>query len=539
MRHVAVALGIVALVGLLATLEHVLLPLDWTPPRTAPSTEVASDDDAGDTGITHWLDLSARAAPPSPFDDWYVIAIGPGGRPMENLPFQGSVMTWGANGFSSWDLNRHFITDAEGRFSLARAPRTTDAAGNTVPASWSPLFRADVEIDSPETRLHLPDAKPIVARAVDSWTGKPLEVRWFDDQEPRVERVIGWVLGRRWARRDVAYHAPDGWASCPRPPDLGFTRWSGQESWGHRLDESEYGELMQTADAYVWTIAVHRSTTLVVSLENSDGRALAGEWLEGYALGERWAHRRLQADDDGRLRLEGVPYLAGEVPRLRWWDRQAELHVSFVSESGAQPPAEVHFRATERQRERRPYSGRPRGGKGTPDSEHAASLTIVGLDLEGGPLVGGQAVGLLRDDLFLGDDGRARVERPWAGHDDVWIVRHDITPTRAPLELVRDEHAEVVVRARAGRPLAVRVVDELGREVRGARVEVFLNVDWIDREILDGVLDFESFTGPDGVCRFDDVPVGAHVRTWYGSRGGRAIVPESGDVVLELGDPYR
>jgi hypothetical protein len=173
----------------------------------------------------------------------------------------------------------------------------------------------------------------------------------------------------------------------------------------------------------------------------------------------------------------------------------------------------------------------------TLDPRTLGTLSVVALRRDGAPAAGASVRLEMLRDMQADAAGRVRFEGVPAGAYTLILREPGLVPTRLDAIVVAQETRDVVLREGEGGAIRVSVVDEEGRGLPFATIELFQpsGVRFVDLE--DGVQRLDMFTDQDGRRRFGHVEASTvRVSASWGSRrvGTMVDVLEGRDVPVTI-----
>jgi hypothetical protein len=248
----------------------------------------------------------------------------------------------------------------------------------------------------------------------------------------------------------------------------------------------------------------------------------------------------------GRFRLSGVPFMPGEW--IRVWAAQPGARRRLASAAVRIPPdprARLEVSVTmpmegghvETDNDMPFEESFGEEWESTLDPRTLGTLSVVALRRDGAPAAGASVRLEMLRDMQADAAGRVRFEGVPAGAYTLILREPGLVPTRLDAIVVAQETRDVVLREGEGGAIRVSVVDEEGRGLPFATIELFQpsGVRFVDLE--DGVQRLDMFTDQDGRRRFGHVEAGTvRVSASWGSRrvGTMVDVLEGRDVPVTI-----
>ena len=488
----ACALALVLLVGLSGGRD--------LEPAPAPAPAVASSPSAPAPATPAGASDAATQAPASPGARACVLVVlGPGDRPLRGVRVRRSFQP------GEWTE-----TDGAGRATVSFPPGASDT---TVWLS-GPVPGTRVTPDGPETVVRFPDLLPLSVLLVDGETGE-----WVGGAGVLLWAISGPLeLDAHGARFEMP-------VSPARPGQVVELAFRVESPLGYAGPEAEWFRARGTVSVFAArvevTIPVYREAALFARVEEADGTPAAGAEIHQVKLGETAvAFRADPVGADGRTRIRGVPALRGEPVTVRAGKdrRNATSLVVRLAPSGQ--PVQVLVRLPEEAPSRGTRGGIVLGSASTSFVDIlVGALTGTGrleirvLRRDGAPAAGAH----LRSTIAVGTSATSTLP------DATVTVRVRepgyLAPPPATVRVRDGESARLEIREADGTDTTVLVLDEDGRALPFARIEVEDRdgVAWVK---LEGVVQqLVILTDREGRALLPDLPAGTSVVTArFGSR---------------------
>lgn len=485
----------------------------------------------------------APAADPGTVGDVRVRVVGRGGVPVPDAP----VHVVGPQGAVPHVL----FANAHGETTVPDLPLDGSFSVVTFRFVDAGLHLADrVPVRSPETILRTNFGLPCEVVVTDAETGRPLaNAAW--SLYPKKLLVDGEPLPlRRGARPIIAQPGRDLTYRLAVDVPAGYVAWA---------NRAPYAEISRYATALGYVYPLHREADVTIDVLEHDGSPAREPWVTHWSVAGKEGATRFGGGDTeplalNRLRLRGVPYVAGAVLGVTIAledpadDRNVEATVRLARPTRLvvhlPHPDEYKLSDVPFPMQGESVIGVEGGTEDLPPTPPAGMLDLQATLRDGHPaaeatvtfryLEEGYALRGFRESLD--DEGRRMQDLP-AGTWRVLFHEPGLVQTGVTFEVQAGESTRVRLQEGRGGTVRLRVVDPAGRPLSFARFRVS---DRMWRDLEDGVQRLDPHVDESGSRTLRHVSSGLdlEVTAWYA--GGLATEDvtvgegEAVDVTVEV-----